>query len=84
MHFFLVNLGYQNLIVLCFSFNSFMSVIKSAFVPFHIINMLSIYLSYSRDIFFNVWIDVFCFKVCYEDVRVRCNAYCTHGTAHYL
>ena len=38
-----------NLIVSCFSFNCFMNVINSAFVPFHIINMSSIYLRYSRD-----------------------------------
>ena len=39
-----------NLIVLSFSFKSFMDVINSAFVPFHIINMFPIYLRYSRDI----------------------------------
>ena len=33
-----------NLIVLCFSFKSFMNVINSAFVPFYIINMASIYI----------------------------------------
>ena len=51
----------SNLIVLCFSFRSFMNVINSVFVPFHIMNMSSIYLRYNRHLF-NVWIDVFCLK----------------------
>ena len=47
---FLGKIWKSNLIVLSFSFNSFMNAINSAFVHFHII-MLSIDLRYSRNIF---------------------------------
>ena len=55
---FLGEIWNSNLMVLCFSFNSFMDVINSAFAPLHIIcdQYVQVYLR----LFFNVWIDLFC------------------------
>ena len=41
-------ISYSNLIVLCFLFSSLINVINCSFVPFHMINMSSIYLKYKR------------------------------------
>ena len=77
---FLEEIWKSNLIVLCFSFSCFMNFIIPAFVPSHIIKMWSIYLRYSKH-HFNVWIDVFCFKICQKDVRIGWSTYSTHGIA---
>ena len=41
-------ISYSNLIVLCFLFSSLINYISCSFVPFHMINMSSIYFKYKR------------------------------------
>ena len=59
-----------------------MSLTRLLCLPYHecVVNISKV----QQRHLFNVWIDVFCFKICHKDVHVGWSTYRTHGTAHCL